>query len=71
MRIESIRARMEEHDRQRERFGYCDETAPQIWERELRALLKVAEAAAALAEDRTTKEWLPLLVALTELEAQE
>lgn len=45
MSIESIRARMEEHDRQRERFGYCDETAPQIWERELRALLKVAEAA--------------------------
>ena len=39
MSIESIRARMEEHDRQRERFGYCDETAPQIWERELRALL--------------------------------
>ena len=71
MRIESIKARMEEHDRQRERFGYCDETAPQIWERELRALLKVAEAAAALAEDRTTKEWLPLLVALAELEAQE
>jgi hypothetical protein len=53
------------------RYGYSDETAPQIWERELRALLKVAEAAAALAEDRTTKEWLPLLVALTELEAQE
>jgi len=45
MSIESIKARMEEHDRQRERFGYCDETAPQIWERELRALLKVAEAA--------------------------
>ena len=45
MSIESIKARMEEHDRQRERFGYCDETAPQIWERELRALLKVAVAA--------------------------
>ena len=45
MRIESIKARLEAHDQQRERFGYCDETAPQIWERELRALLKVAEAA--------------------------
>jgi hypothetical protein len=71
MSIESLKARLEEHDRQRMRYGYSDETAPQIWERDLRALLKVAEAAAALAEDRTTKEWLPLLVALAELEAQE
>lgn len=45
MSIESIRARLRRHDRQRMRYGYSDETAPQIWERELRALLKVAEAA--------------------------
>ena len=86
MRIESIRARMEEHDRQRERFCYCDETAPQIWERELRALLKVAEAAkrvnAALSR-RNGEEWREGLTleeldalcdmdaALDELEAQE
>lgn len=45
MSIESIKARLRRHDRQRMRYGYSDETAPQIWERELRALLKVAEAA--------------------------
>lgn len=45
MSIESIRARLRRHDRQRMRYGYSDETAPQIWERELRALLKVVEAA--------------------------
>lgn len=48
MSIESIRARLRRHDRQRMRYGYSDETAPQIWERDLRALLKVAEAARAL-----------------------
>lgn len=47
MSIESIRARLRRHDRQRMRYGYSDETAPQIWERDLRALLKVAEAAKA------------------------
>lgn len=60
MSIESIR----EHN-ETERWSVQER------QRIVRALLKVAEAAAALAEDRTTKEWLPLLVALTELEAQE
>jgi hypothetical protein len=86
MSIESIKARLGRHDRQRMRYGYSDETAPQIWERELRALLKVAEAAkrvnAALSR-RNGEEWREGLtleeldalcrqdMALAELEAQE
>jgi len=71
MSIESIRARMEEHDRQRERFGYCDETAPQIWERDLHALLKVAESAEARMEMWTAETYADLRAALTALrEAQ-
>ncbi len=74
MRIESIKARLRRHDRQRMRYGYSDETAPQIWERELRALLKVAEAAKALCNlrgDVTPGDRAALRAALDELEAQE
>lgn len=85
MSIESIRARLRRHDRQRMRYGYSDETAPQIWERDLRALLKVAEAAkeADAALTRRGELWRDGLTcdetnalsdmdaALAELEAQE
>lgn len=47
--VEAIKARLEAHDQQRERFGYCDETAPQIWEADVRALIaRVEELEAAL-----------------------
>jgi len=53
------------------RYGYSDETAPQIWERELRALLKVAEAAEARMEMWTAETYADLRAALTALrEAQ-
>jgi|GEM_PF-1824065 len=82
MSIESIKARLRRHDRQRMRYGYSDETAPQIWERELRALLKVAEAAKVIDDAMPAaygimKMWVvveymeDLRAALTELEAQE
>lgn len=74
MSIESIRERLRRHDRQRMRYGYSDETAPQIWERELRALLKVAEAAKELCSlrgDVTPGDRAVLSAALDELEAQE
>ena len=74
MSIESIKARLRRHDRQRMRYGYSDETAPQIWERDLRALLKVAEAAKALCNlrgDVTPGDRAALRAALAELEVQE
>ena len=50
--LEAIKARLEAHDQQRERFGYCDETAPQIWEADVRALIaRVEELEAALEAD--------------------
>ena len=49
--VEAIKARLEAHDQQRERFGYCDETAPQIWEADIRALIaRVEELEAAIRE---------------------
>ena len=79
MSIESIKARLRRHDRQRMRYGYSDETAPQIWERDLRALLKVAEAARSGCCDELDADcdvrcdcaWGEVCAALTELEAQE
>ena len=71
MRIESIKARLRRHDRQRMRYGYSDETAPQIWERDLHALLKVAESAEARMEMWTAETYADLRAALTALrEAQ-
>lgn len=68
MTIESIKARLDVHDQQRMLYGYSDETAPQIWERDLRALLKVAEAAKARLEVWTEETYRELQEALAELE---
>jgi hypothetical protein len=74
MSVSTIKARLEAHDQQRMLYGYSDETAPQIWERNLRALLRVAEAAKQYiygSDGDERVDYSALCAALAELEGME